>query len=60
MASRPIRRLVLRERTLELGERPLVMGILNATPDSFYDGGAHPDLEARVRRGEQLLAEGRT
>ena len=39
----------LRDRTLELGARPLVMGILNATPDSFYDGGRHPDLEARVR-----------
>jgi dihydropteroate synthase len=31
------------------------MGILNATPDSFSDGGLHPD---RVRRGEDLIAEG--
>jgi dihydropteroate synthase len=49
---------VLRDRTLQLGERPLIMGILNATPDSFYDGGAYPDLEARLRRGEELLAAG--
>jgi dihydropteroate synthase len=58
MASTPARRLVLRDRTLELGERPLLMGILNATPDSFYDGGVHPDLESRVRRGAALLAGG--
>jgi dihydropteroate synthase len=37
---------------------PLVMGILNATPDSFYDGGRHPDLEAQVERAGELLAEG--
>jgi dihydropteroate synthase len=49
---------VLRDRVFDLGDRPLVMGILNATPDSFYDGGAYGDLDARVRRGEQLLADG--
>jgi dihydropteroate synthase len=37
---------------------PLVMGILNATPDSFSDGGLHPDLDARVVRGRELIAEG--
>jgi dihydropteroate synthase len=58
MASIPARRLVVRDRTLELRERPLVMGILNATPDSFYDGGAYADLDARVRRGEQLMKDG--
>ena len=35
--------------------RPIVMGILNATPDSFYDGGRWQDL---VDRGRQLVDEG--
>ena len=38
--------------------RPLVMGILNVTPDSFSDGGAHADLEAAVAHGLRLAAEG--
>jgi dihydropteroate synthase len=45
-------------RTLALGERPWLMGIVNATPDSFSDAGAHPDLEARVALAAQLLAAG--
>jgi dihydropteroate synthase len=35
--------------------RPLVVGILNATPDSFYDGGQHEDL---VAHGHRLIEEG--
>jgi dihydropteroate synthase len=46
-----------RERRLELGRRPLLMGILNATPDSFSDGG-EASLEQRVARGRALLAAG--
>lgn len=38
--------------------RPLVMGILNVTPDSFSDGGAHAEPAAAVRRAETMLAEG--
>ena len=38
----------LRGRVLELGARPLLMGIVNATPDSFSDAGEHPTLEAQV------------
>jgi dihydropteroate synthase len=38
--------------------RPLVMGVLNVTPDSFSDGGSWPDPEAAVAQGRQLLAEG--
>lgn len=35
-----------------------LMAILNATPDSFSDPGDHPDLEARVERGRELMAQG--
>jgi dihydropteroate synthase len=45
-------------RTLELGGRPLLMGIVNASPDSFSDAGEFPDLEARVGLAQRLLAEG--
>jgi dihydropteroate synthase len=48
----------LRDRTLEIGPTPLLMGIVNATPDSFSDGGDHPTLEARVAHGVRLLEEG--
>jgi dihydropteroate synthase len=43
-------RLKLRSRTLVLGERTLVMGILNVTPDSFSDGGLFLDPGAAVAR----------
>lgn len=38
--------------------RPLVMGILNITPDSFSDGGAFQRLESAIDRAEQMIAEG--
>ena len=38
--------------------RPLVMGIVNATPDSFSDGGRHATVEAAVAHGLSLVAEG--
>jgi dihydropteroate synthase len=41
-----------------LGERTLVMGILNVTPDSFSDGGLHAGTEAAVARGLRLFEEG--
>jgi dihydropteroate synthase len=47
-----------RERTLSLGDRPLLMGILNATPDSFSDGRGEEPVSVRVQRGRALLAEG--
>ena len=37
---------------------PLVMGVLNVTPDSFYDGGRYLDHEAAVAHGRRLIAEG--
>jgi dihydropteroate synthase len=48
----------LRSRTLELPRRPLLMGIINVTPDSFSDGGQFVDVEAAVARALQLVADG--
>lgn len=39
-------------------ERPLVMGILNLTPDSFYDGGQHNTSDTALTKAEQLVADG--
>ena len=39
-------------------DRPQVMGIVNVTPDSFSDGGAHDTLEAAVAHGLKLAGEG--
>jgi dihydropteroate synthase len=47
-----------RDRELPLGERTLVMGIVNVTPDSFSDGGMFDDADAAVKHGLQLLEEG--
>ncbi len=43
---------------LELGERTLVMGILNVTPDSFADGGLHVQLDHAVAHGREMIAQG--
>ena len=54
----------LRTRSLALPQpggalrRPLVMGIVNVTPDSFSDGGRHAGVEAAVAHGLQLVADG--
>jgi dihydropteroate synthase len=64
--STPAPRLELRTPagTLELGGgangvgRPWIMGIVNATPDSFSDGGLHPSLEDRVALAQTLLEAG--
>jgi dihydropteroate synthase len=45
-------------RVLRLGARPLVMGVLNVTPDSFSDGGRHDDSARAIARGLQMAAEG--
>lgn len=48
----------LRTRTLELGRRTLVMGVVNITPDSFSDGGCFVDPDAAVAHALRLLDEG--
>jgi len=45
-------------RSLELGKRTLVIGIVNVTPDSFSDGGQHLTPEAAVAHALKLLDEG--
>ena len=45
-------------RALELGQRTLVMGILNITPDSFADGGLYKDLDRAVAAGVRMVADG--
>jgi dihydropteroate synthase len=46
------------QRRLELGSQPLLMGILNATPDSFSDARGEEPVSERLERGRALLAAG--
>ncbi len=46
-----------RGRLLSL-EKPLVMGVLNATPDSFYDGGYYSGLSSLLKQAEKMLQQG--
>jgi len=48
----------IKNQTLRFGRRPLIMGILNVTPDSFYDGGRHYSHEQAVEHGLRLAGEG--
>jgi dihydropteroate synthase len=45
-------------RTLTIGERTLVMGVLNVTPDSFSDGGEFLSLDSAIEHAEEMIAEG--
>jgi dihydropteroate synthase len=56
--SAPLHHLRAGEHTLELGGRPWLMGIVNASPDSFSDAGLHAGLDARVQLGRELLDAG--
>ncbi|MCL6636140.1 MAG: dihydropteroate synthase, partial [Peptococcaceae bacterium] len=47
-----------RGKSLRLGERTLVMGILNVTPDSFSDGGRFHDHGLALERARQMVADG--
>ena len=48
----------IRERTLPIGERTLVMGVLNVTPDSFSDCNEFLSLDNAIAHAEQLIADG--
>jgi len=47
-----------RKRTLTLGKRTLLMGVLNVTPDSFSDGGLFYDKEKAIPHGLRMVEEG--
>lgn len=55
---RPVFQWNLGTRTLELGKRTLIMGIVNVTPDSFSDGGQFLDRDQAIAQAERLLDEG--
>lgn len=48
----------LARRSLAYGERTLVMGVLNVTPDSFSDGGQFFAFERAIEQAEQMISEG--
>src|ERR1700738_1249967 len=58
MVKRHKFKLRLRSGMLLLGERTLVMGVLNVTPDSFSDGGKFYDVKAAVRRALEIEEDG--
>jgi len=58
LERRPRRELSCRGYRLPLGQRTLVMGILNVTPDSFSDGGKYLDPEAALARAREMEAQG--
>lgn len=45
-------------KEFKLGERTYVMGILNATPDSFSDGGKFNEVEIALKRVEEMISQG--
>lgn len=55
---RPTFQWSLGSRSLELGKRTLIMGVVNVTPDSFSDGGKFLDRDRAVEHAEHLLQEG--
>lgn len=53
-----VREWKLARRSLAYGERTLVMGVLNVTPDSFSDGGQFFAFERAIEQAEQMISEG--
>ncbi len=47
-----------KDRLIDCSARPLIMGVINVTPDSFYDGGRYFDAAAAVAHALQLVEEG--
>jgi dihydropteroate synthase len=56
--SAPRRELLARGRTLVLGPEPWLMGVVNASPDSFSDAGMHVGLDAQLALARELAAAG--
>src|SRR5262249_23505133 len=55
---RPVFQWNLGGRSLELGKRTFIMGVVNVTPDSFSDGGRFLDREKAIAHAERLMNEG--
>lgn len=53
-----IYRFKVKEQTIELGRRAWLMGVVNVTPDSFYDGGLYFEPARAIERALELAAEG--
>src|SRR6478736_4651596 len=53
-----VREWKLARRSLRYGERTLLMGVLNVTPDSFSDGGKFLSLDSAVAHADQMIREG--
>ena len=47
-----------KDRLIDLSARPLIMGVINVTPDSFYDGGHYLDTATAVAHAVRLVEEG--
>ena len=47
-----------RDKYFDTDKKPLIMGILNITPDSFSDGGMYQDADSAVKRCMQMISEG--
>ncbi|MBZ5563251.1 MAG: dihydropteroate synthase, partial [Acidobacteriia bacterium] len=58
MFRRPKFDLQLGRRKIVLGERTLVMGVVNVTPDSFSDGGLYLDPDKAIAHGVELARQG--
>jgi len=54
----PLREWKLAHRSLPYGERSLIMGVLNVTPDSFSDGGQFFSTDQAIAHAEQMISEG--
>ncbi len=51
-------KIVLKNKTLDFSQRAYIMGVLNLTPDSFFDGRRFPEPEAAVQHAFRMEAEG--
>ena len=58
MKARPLFELEINQRKVRLGERTLIMGVLNATPDSFSAGGWYLSPDRAIAHGLELARQG--
>ena len=50
--------MIIGKRNFEIGKKTYIMGILNATPDSFSDGGKYENVDAAVEAAKRMIEEG--